>query len=261
MARLATGNPVLEVKSSVPHEALSAVWLERKTSEIRELINNINGIQRQAQIKALEQAVFGPLEIMRLSFYTPDRGKALLERGTDGYDYTRPLSHLLAFIQEFINKEIQELCDILLVRGQWTNNAASRTMSDAFHTVRDVTQKILDLDESLSDEGSNGPRLKSALLRIDRDKTQARYINSIISGVNEEADDIINIAVPALIVVGKHFKMLLDDCEKKPFELIMNWKELNSVTKIPMGQRISAVYKKLNLFIQLMSMEKDPEED
>jgi len=134
-------------------------------------------------------------------------------------------------------------------------------MSDAFHTVRDVTQKIIDLDESLSDEGSNGPRLKSALLRIDRDKTQGRYINSIISGINEEADDIINTVVPALIVVGKHFKMLLDDCEKKPFELIMNWKELNSVTKIPMAQRISAVYKKLNLFVQLMTMEKDPEEE
>jgi len=134
-------------------------------------------------------------------------------------------------------------------------------MSEAFHTVLDVTGKITELDENLSEEGSNGPRLKSALLRIDRDKTQSRYVNSIISGINEEAEDIIDEAVPALIVVAKHFKMLLDDCEKKPFELMMNWKELNSVTKVPMAQRIGAVHKKLTLFIQLMEMEKDTGEE
>jgi hypothetical protein len=55
--------------------------------------------------------------------------------------------------------------------------------------------------------------------------------------------------------------MLLDGCEKKPFEVIMNWKELNSVSKVPMGQRIGAVYKKLNLFVQLMTMEKAPSEE
>jgi len=29
---------------------------------------------------------------------------------------------------------------------------------------------------------------------------------------------------------------------------------------VPMGQRIGAVYKKLNLFVQLMTMEKAPDE-
>jgi len=258
ISKLATGNPVLEIKPNIPHEALSAMWLEHKTAEIREMINSINENQRLAQISSLEQAVFGPLAVMRLSFYTPERGRAIMERGMEGYSYAMALNHLLAYIQEFLSKEIQELCDILLVRGQWTNNAASRIMSDAFHEVLDVTDQIIQLDESLSEEGSNGPRLRGALLRVDRDKTQSRYIHSIISGINEEAYGIINTAVPALIVLGKHFKMLLDDCEKKPFELIMNWKELNSVTKIPMAQRIGAVYKKLNLFVQLMTMEKDP---
>jgi hypothetical protein len=261
MARLATGNPILEIKPNIPHEALSAIWLEHKTGEIRDIINNINQNQRLAQISSLEQEVFGTISFMRLNYYTPEREKAIIERGMEGYIYAMALTHLLTYIQEFLSKEVQELCDILLVRGQWTNNTASRIMSDAFHEAMDVTDGIIKLDESLSEEGSNGPRLRGALLRVDRDKTQGRYINSIVSGVNEEAYDIINTAVPALIVVGKHFKMLLDDCVKKPFELIMNWKELNSVTKIPMVQRIGAVYKKLNLFIQLMTMEKDLPED
>jgi hypothetical protein len=133
-------------------------------------------------------------------------------------------------------------------------------MSDAFHDVMDVAEEITNLDESLSEEGSNGPRLRGALLRVDRDKTQSRYINSIISTINEEARNIINRAVPSLIVVGKHFKMLYEDCEKKPFELIMNWKELNAVSKLPMVQRIGTVYKKITLFVQLMAMERNLEE-
>jgi len=262
IARMATGNPILEVKPVILHEALSTKWLENKTNEIRDMINNINDNQRHNQIIALEQSVFGPLATMRLVYYTPEKGKILLEKGLDSsYIYAQPLNHLLIYVQEYLSKEIQELCDILLVRGQWTNNSAFRTMSEAFHEALDTAGEILNLDESLSEEGSNGPRLKGALLRVDRDKTQNRYINSIINTLNDDALDIINKAVPALIVVGKHFKMLLEDCEKKPFELIMNWKELNSVTKVPMSQRIGAVYKKLTLFVQLMTMEKAPSEE
>jgi len=261
ISRLATGNPVLDIKPNVPHEALSAMWLENKTNEIRDKINSINDNQRHAQINSLEQAVFGTIAVMRLSYYTPERGKTLLDKGMEGYTYALALNHLISYIQEFLGKEIQELCDILLVRGQWTNNSASRIMSDAFHEVIDIAGEIIKLDDSLAEEGSNGPRLRGALLRVDRDRTQGRYIHSIISGINDDAIGIINRAVPALIVVGKHFKMLLDDCEKKPFELIMNWKELNSVTKLPMAQRIGAAYKKLILFVQLMTMEKDPLEE
>jgi hypothetical protein len=261
IGRLATGNPILEIKPIIPHETLSAQWLENKTNEIRDMINSINDNQRQAQINTLEQSVFGSLAVMRLNYYTPEKGKILLEKGLESYNYDLALNHLLTYVQEYLGKEIQELCDILLVRGQWTNSSSSRTMSDAFHAVLEIADEIIKLDESLSEEGSNGPRLRGALLRVDRDKTQGRYINSIISSINEEALNIINRAVPALIVVGKHFKMLLDDCEKKPFELIMNWKELNSVTKIPMGQRIGTVYKKITLFVQLMSMEKNPLEE
>jgi len=261
ISRLATSNPILEVKPVVPDEALSAQWLENKAGEIKGMINSINDNQKQNQINTLEQAVFGSLAVIRLSYYTPDRGKVLLEKGLDSFNCEMALNHLLTYIQEYLSKEIQELCDILLVRGQWTSNSASRTMSDAFHKALETADEIIKLDETLSDEGANGPRLKAALLRVDRDKTQNRYISSIIGMVNEEALDIINTAVPALIVVGKHFKMLLDDCEKKPFEVIMNWKELNSVSKVPMGQRIGAVYKKLNLFVQLMTMEKPPSEE
>jgi hypothetical protein len=262
IGKLATGNPILEIKTIVHNESLSAAWLEQKTADVRRVIAGIADSQRNAHINNIEQSVFGNLATTRLEYYNSEKGRILSDKELEGYDYAPALNHLLAFIQEFLSKEIQELSEILLVRGQWTQNNNSRVMSEAFHSVLDVTSEITALDESLSEEGSNGPRLRGALLRVDRDKTQARYINAIINGINEEALNIINRAVPSLIVVGKHFKMLLDDCEKKPFELIMNWKELNGVSKLPISQRIAAAYKKINLFVQLMMVEtRETKED
>ena len=262
IGKLATGNPIWEVRHSAPpHETLSASWLEQKSREIRWVINEILGNQRSIQINALINAIFGSSEIIRLSFFTPEKERVLVDKGIDGYKYASALNHLLAFIQDFVEKEIQELCDLLLVRGQWTNSSASRQMSEGFHEVMEITREITELDESLDDDGSNGARLRGALLRIDRDRSQNRYINSIINTVNEEALNMINRAVPSLIVVGKHFKMLMDDLQKKPFELIMNWKELALYTKTPMSQRIAAAYKRINYFVQLMILETKPLEE
>ena len=259
--RLATGNPILEIKDSVPHESLSASWLEQKTAQVREVISGITGSQRNAQINVLEQAVFGPLATIRLNYYTTEKGRILIEKELVPYVYASALNHLYTFIQEYFSKEIQELCDILLIRGQWTNVSASRLMSDGFHDVIGITNDISQLDETLEEDGSNGPRLRGALLRVDRDRTQARYISSIVESINEEALNIINRTVPSLIVVGKHFKMLLEDCDKKHSELVMNWKELSGFSKAPISQRIAAAYKKINYFVQLMLLETKTQEE
>ena len=261
ISRLVTGNPILEIKTSVPHEALSASWLEQKTYEVKQAITGILGNQRHIQIHSMTESVFGPLATLRLSFYIPDKGKILLTKDLYGYEYALALNHLYTFIQEFGAKEMQELCDILLVRGQWSKLAASRQMSENYHIVMDALEKITQLDLTLSEEGINGPRIRAGLLRVDRDKSQVRYLNSIVESINEEAYEIINTSVQALIIVGKHFKALLDDFDKKPHEVVINWKELTLVSKLPINQRISAIYKKINYFIQLMILETKPIEE
>jgi hypothetical protein len=260
MIRLATGNPVWELKVSLqPPEQLSADWLADKTRELRGIISGIVDNQKNAQIAALEKAVFGANETTRLIYYNKDRGKILIQKDMEPYVYAPALNHLLAFIQDFVTKEMQELSDLLLVRGQWTKNASSITMSDAYHNVLDITPAIEELDETLSEEGNNGPRLRGALMRVDRDPGQARYVNSIVNNINEDALNIINRVVPPFIVIGKHLKMLMDDCQKKPYDIIMNWKELALLSKIPIAQRLSDDYKKVNYFVQLMLMETKQE--
>ena len=118
IGRLATGNPIWEIKPNVPHETLSASFLEQKNQEVHRILQAIAGSQRSAQISALLNSVFGSTDTTRLAFYTADKGRTLSDRGLDDYVYAPALNHLLAFINDFLSKEMQELCDIMLIRGQ-----------------------------------------------------------------------------------------------------------------------------------------------
>ena len=259
--RLASGNPVWEAKSAPRlDEHLTSGWLNEKTAEIRRIITGITDNQRNTQIAALEKAVFGTNEITRLIYYTKEKGRVLVQKDIESYEYAPALNHLTAFINDFIKKEMQELADILLVRGQWTKNADSIIMSDAYHSILDILPEIQKLDESLSDDGSNGPRIRGALLRADRDPGQAKYLKSIVHNLNEDALHIINRTIPLFITIGKHLKMLMEDSQKKSYELIMNWKELSFMTTIPLSQRLGDAYKLVNYFIQLMLLEARTEE-
>ncbi|MFP3090939.1 DUF5312 domain-containing protein [Treponema sp. TIM-1] len=247
-----TKNPLWMVKPLIPNEPAVDVWLAAKRNEVQDYIAKIVNAQRNAQIEVLATNIFGTSDITRLRYYTDKNGEIYRKKNLETFTHAAGLNYLLAFITEYIDKEIQELCDIILIRGQWTSNPASREMSDGFHKVTELTEHILDLDNTLSEKGDNGARLRGALLRVDRDKSQIRYINSIIGNINEEAQELITSAAQALIIVGKHLKNLTDDFQKSPHELIMNWKELGYVSRTPIGQRIADAYKKINYFIQLM---------
>ena len=186
--------------------------------------------------------------------YTVQHSEVYKRKNVDYFVYAEGLNYLKALMDDYIGREIKELCDILLIRGQWTNNAMAREMSDAFHRIEDQAASITDFDVVLSEDGQDGSRLRAGILRIDRDPTQARAINSIVGKVNDEAIDIINEAVQGLIIVGKHLKNLIEDVEKKHPEMLVNWREINLASKEPIHQRMITSFKRINYFVQLMHL-------
>ncbi|MCL2066880.1 MAG: DUF5312 family protein [Treponema sp.] len=247
-------NPIWQWKARVPVEQIGDDWLEEKKAEANLCIYQINTAQRNIQINALTQQIFEAADLVRLENYTMQHGDIYRNKGLEDFVYARGLNYLKAFLEDYLDKEIKELCDILLVRGQWTNNIMSMDMSEALHQLIDIGGSISALDETMSEDGSDGSRLRAAVMRVDRDKTQARYIKSIIGSNNEEALDLINQAAQFFIVLGKHLKSLIEDIKKKHPELLINWRELNLASKEPMAQRMTEDYKKINYFIQLMTL-------
>jgi hypothetical protein len=259
MGQCITKNPIWLVKHTPIDEHLAETWLEAKDSEINGVIDTIMTKYRNGQIESLAIGVFGTPSITKLQFYNREISDSCRELGLEGFAYASALNYLTAFIEDFVTKEMQDLCDILLVRGQWVNNALSLEMSGAVHAVTDTDASIDALDQDLSDTGAHGPRFKGALFRADRDKIQARYVNSIADEMDEKALELIKAAVQNLVVVGKFMKNLLGDSQKAPPEVIINWKELGYFTKTPISQRLTDAYKKINYFVQLMLLQTHSE--
>ena len=254
MVQYTLRNPVWQWKHTVFNETVGEAWLESKRTEAYGYINKINNAKKNSQINALTKEIFESADLTRLEFYNVQLSEALRKKNVDHYIYAEGFNYLKAFMDDFILKEIRELCDILLIRGQWTNNTMSREMSESLHVLLETPASINDFDIVLSDDGADGSRLRAAMMRADRDPTQARYINSIVGKNNAQALDIINEAVQALIVIGKQLKNLIEDIQKKHPELLINWREVNLASKEPIPQRMVAGFKKINYFIQLMHL-------
>ena len=146
----------------------------------------------------------------------------------------------------------------LLIRGHWASMNDSREVSEAYYQLKEKTEQILAFDETLSDDGKDGARLKSALTRMERERSQIRYLNTFLNGINEEAQEIIDSTLPALIVMEKHFKSLDDDLQKTGRPMINNWKELGGMLKlrIPMSQMVSDISKNFAIMVELISFFK-----
>jgi hypothetical protein len=247
-------NPVWKWTASEPDAHLGEEWLEEKKAEAERFITQINDAQKNSQINALVKQIFETSDLLRLVNYTPAHSKVYRSKNLEYFVYAEGLNYLKAFLEDYVDKDIKELCDILLIRGQWTNNSMSKEMSEALNQLLSVEEPINALDNTMAEDGQDGSRLRASLLRMDRDKTQIRIINTIIASNNEEALELINQAAQELIIIGKHLKSLIEDLKKKHPELLINWRELNLVSKEPLAQRMVDDYKRINYFIQLMKL-------
>ncbi|MDR1970744.1 MAG: DUF5312 domain-containing protein [Treponema sp.] len=254
MIRHIEKNPGWLSKPKIPDEHIAAPFLDSMRQEVEQTIETIVNSKRNAQISELAINVFGRPDINRLKYYTEKGGEIYARKNFDGFLHVRGMNYLKAFLLDYFKKDIRELCDLLLIRGQWMSTSLSQQLSDGFHNVMALSEEIITFDEALGDKGSHGSRLKAAIVKADRDKGQAKYVRIILNTVNEEAHGAILKGAQNFIIIAKNFKGVLEDCKKNPRELIMNWKELEAASEIPLIQRLAECYKKIYFFVQILQL-------
>ncbi|MDR2471684.1 MAG: DUF5312 domain-containing protein [Treponema sp.] len=256
-----SGDPLWQGVPKYPSLGVADAVLDAKKAEIEGALSKIQNDKRSAQIGELAKTVFGSAEVDRLANYTARANEVFYKKNFDGFTKAEGLNYLKAYLLDFYKKEIRELCDLLLVRGQWTSNVLSQPMSEAYHEVMGLSDKLAAFDDALGDKGEHGSRLKQCLLKVDRDKGQGKYIRIILKTVNNNAQRMINTASTGLITIGRNFKSLLEDMQKKPAELVMNWRELESASEEPLAKRVTEDYKRMYFFVQLLQFFVGPVEE
>ncbi|MCL2608685.1 MAG: DUF5312 family protein [Treponema sp.] len=253
MVQYGIKNPVWICKPRIPDEHIAEQWIEAKTLKAQACIDMINSKDKQQKVDELVKEIFDSDDLVRLENYVVDRAQMYQNRDFPEFTYAEGLNYLSSFLSDYVDKGIHDLCDLLLIRGQWTSNASSKEMSEALHQILGLAAQVAGLDEELSVDGASGSRLKAAIIRVDRDPTQTRHINTMIENVNESARDILEQAVAQFSILSKHIKALQEDVLKKHPEQLVNWRELTAVSKDnPLSSQLAQAQTRLSGFVRLM---------
>jgi hypothetical protein len=246
------GNPGYAWNAQPSSERIVEPYLTRIKTQTDVLLQKIVQEKRNSKVEEIAKQIFGTSAISRMKNYTDKMNVQYQKKMLGGFTRVQALNYLKAFLIDFVKKDLRELVDLLLIRGQWSTNLSSQQLSEAFHELMAISDQVLQFDDALADDGELGVRLRTALGRSDRNKDDVKILRALLKDVNEKAQSLINRSAQHLIVVGRNLKNLLDDLSKTPHEMIINWKEIESASDAPIKERFVEIYKKIYFFVQLM---------
>lgn len=245
-------DPYYTVTIYPPQEKIVEIYLTKLKTQMELTVQKILQEKKSGQIKKLVSIIFGTVSVSRMKFYTETANANFAKKRLAGFIYIEPMNYLKAFLLDFVKKDLKEIVDTLLIRGKWTTNVTSNQLSDSFHSLLEISDGVLAFDESLSEEGEMGTKLKNMVHRSDRDANSQVVLKQQLKEVNEKALVLMRKSAQSLISVAKTLKMCIEDAGKTNHELIINWKELENATEYDLKERMTHVYKHIYFFVQLM---------
>jgi hypothetical protein len=237
-----------------PHavrENITDAYLEMIRGEIFDRLALIVTAKRNALIDRHALAVFGNARVNRLKYYTEQGGEIYKKKNFPGFVHARALNYLIVFLTDG-RPEMQELYELILIRGQWVSTALSFPQSESLRVLAFFPARITELDGLFSERGLYGNKLKTAIMKVDRDKNAVRSIAMNLDSANGEARQIINDAIFNLSVLDDGLKDLLEDYRKSSGVIILNWDELDAFSETALEDRIVAMRNKLTNMLELL---------
>jgi len=252
MVRHIDSDPYYKAIYYPPNERIVEEYLNKIKTQTEMVFQKIQNERQNQKLDKLLKIVFGTTAISRMRFYTEKENLKFSKKMLGGFIYIKPLNYIKAFLLDYFKRDIKSLIDLLLIRGRWSTNLMSQQLSESFYSLMEVSDELLEFDESLSEEGSRGPRIRQYITRSEKDKNAMVSLRKVLKEVNDEALSIIQVSAQNLITIGKSLKQVLDDYEKRPHELLTNWKEIEQHADKDIHAGITDIYKRIYYFIQLL---------
>ena len=245
-------NPQYNYNPIINTDRIVDDYLNKIRTQTEIILQKILKERRSKKVDSLLMEIFGTTAISRMKNYTEKANLMFSKKMLGGFIHVAPANYLKAFLLDFFKRDIKTLMDLLLIRGKWATVISSQHLSDAFHSVMDVSGKLVVFDDELSDEGNKGIAFKTLTSKSDRDKNSITILRTQLKETNDDVLNMITVASQNLIIMGRSLKSILEDKDKKDHEMIINWKEIENATDLELKDEIARVYKKIYHFVQLM---------
>ena len=232
-------------------EKVTDDYLKQIERSIDNTLRDIVMEQKNSQVAMLVQRVFGNVISSGTKNYNPRSNAAFEKRGLEGYIYADAMNYLKSFLVEYFKSDIRALSDLILVRGQWTQQVLSAEYSESYHNLMHISTKLLEFDEKLSEVSEMGVKFRTLLSRMEREKEAGRQVQKHLDTVNEAALKLLKVAIKNIMTLGNAIKNCIADYDKPHRDLLQNWKEIEQHSDKPIREWMTAVYTKIYNFIML----------
>jgi hypothetical protein len=239
-------------KPRFPNERIVEPFLQKLKTQIETVIQRIIQERRNSKIDEITSQIFGTTVVLRMKNYTEKANVIFAKKMLGGYTQAQAMNYLKAYLMDYFKKDIRELVDLLIIRGQWSATLQSQQLSDCYHSIMEIAERILQFDEELADDGEVGSRIRLALAKAERDKDALKFLRGALKDTNDKAGAMISKAAVNLIGIGRQLKGLIEDFAKPHHEILLNWKEVENQSARPLKSWLVDTYKKIYFIVQLL---------
>jgi len=251
MIRHITRKPNYQVTLPSPVASVTEPYLTKIRDDTKKVLSNISMNMKHSMANSISEQIFGKKEIKALRYYVPAACDALAKKNLPVFKYSEPLNYLKAFITENVKTDIREYYDVVVIRGQW-DAQLSAPLSNAYQELLKISDEISKFDNSMSETGPSGIKIKTLLPKTSHDSGAENIIKRLVGDANDEARSFLVTSTQDLVTIGRLMKQLIEDYLKQKPVLVGNWHELEKYIDKPMKEFSIGIYKKIYLFVQLM---------
>lgn len=227
-------------------------YLNNFKIEVKKSVDIVIKDLKRDRISKLVLNIFHKTSIMRLKFYNEKLNDFLNKKGFSGFKFIEPLNYLKAFLLDFCKGVIKSRIDFLLIKGTWSTNTISLEYSNLLVEFNKLSDKLLEFDNSLSEEEYYGKSIRQLAFVVARDPSAKNMMMKTILNVDSEAEKLIYDSIKLFNGGLNKIKLLIEDEKLKLPKMIINFNRLEWDFPEKIEDGLNEIYNKVFNFIILL---------
>ncbi|MCL2792531.1 MAG: DUF5312 family protein [Spirochaetaceae bacterium] len=259
MIKLVLKNPSYVVRIEEPKESIFDEYISKLKTSVEMVIQKVAMEKKNSKKDEVLKQVFGETALAnRMKNYTEANNGIFKQKLLGGYLHVEAINYVKTFMLDYVKKDVMKIVNYLIVKAEWKTNASSKEISDTLEALVSLSDKIIQLDNSLGSDGDVGGKINSYMKRMASDPKCKVEIKKLLHDVNSafvlSAQDIYK----NLTKIGQALADILPEfVEKPPMNIIINPTVVKSAYENGEGdivEDIKSIYKKIYVFLNLMKI-------
>ena len=227
------------------------MYMEDVYQRFKVTLEDIVRERKMSRFNELLSSVFVYDELKPLKYYSPEASRPYETRGTVGFSACNSAMYLNSFFEKYIKEGIVNLMSVFKVLAHSHSSSLVPETCTKFQDLMDLRNDLLEFDQHLNSNFSEGYRLKSLLESSHSDDKIVFKLNAAIGDINLQITEIINTALDTISGLSEIFGRLVED-RVNHGNLISNWKDIEQRVQKPVLEILKPFALALKNFSLLM---------